>query len=728
MKLLLSLFFSLILILQINAQLCGNAVNAPATINGVNVTGSGTGSVDVFPSAFSSCSPAITTPSNSLWLGSTGSFSYTYNFSAPVNNLIFIITATGTGSDENFIITTNVGVPTINSPQNCFTTINGNEILSGFNGGAFGGGGIFEVASGAPYTSITISGSGGEAGSLFALCETSVVPDVCANPSADLVLDLNVNNAAPSLGCEVIYTITLTNNGPCTANLTTVQNALPAGLTLVSSNPSVGTITGNTWNVGDLTNGSTATLELVATVNSIASLVTTATASTTSLDPNVVNNFESLSISPFNGVPNAGQDASIDLCQSATNTYSIPTMLSVDAEMNGLWSETSVNPSGQFNNVSGNFNLANLNPGEYTFQYSVNNGCLDDIAEMTVNVIGQPDITDLADQNVCVSYTLPAISGANLSGNQAYFTGPNGTGIQYNAGSIISDPMDLYIYDVNPIANQCADETIFSIDILTEIQPEFVADVLEGCSPLSVNFSNLTLNAQQCLWNFGDGSISNDCGIVNHVYEDPGLYDVTLNVTIANGCTGTLNIPQYIQVNQSPTAQFTYSPIDLSLLNTEVEFINQSVGADSYEWEFGDGQSSSVISPIHEFPETVNESYTVLLIAGNQGICFDTAMISINIEDILLFYVPNTFTPDGDEHNQVFKPILTSGFDASNYLLQIFNRWGELLYESKNAEIGWDGTYNGKLVQDGTYSWKISVGASNNDNKYIRKGSVLKMQ
>ena len=83
-------------------------------------------------------------------------------------------------------------------------------------------------------------------------------------------------------------------------------------------------------------------------------------------------------------------------------------------------------------------------------------------------------------------------------------------------------------------------------------------------------------------------------------------------------------------------------------------------------------------------------------------------MTSIYIKDELIFYVPNTFTPDGNKINATFQPVFSTGFDPYNYTLIIFNRWGELIFESHNSEIGWDGTYGDELMQDGTYTWKIT--------------------
>ena len=79
----------------------------------------------------------------------------------------------------------------------------------------------------------------------------------------------------------------------------------------------------------------------------------------------------------------------------------------------------------------------------------------------------------------------------------------------------------------------------------------------------------------------------------------------------------------------------------------------------------------------------------------------------MNVTEELLFFIPNAFTPDDDEYNQTLQPVFTSGFDPFDFQLLIYNRWGEVIFESLNASVGWDGTFNGDIVQGGTYTWKI---------------------
>jgi gliding motility-associated-like protein len=108
--------------------------------------------------------------------------------------------------------------------------------------------------------------------------------------------------------------------------------------------------------------------------------------------------------------------------------------------------------------------------------------------------------------------------------------------------------------------------------------------------------------------------------------------------------------------------------------------------------------------------------------------CSDTAYALIQIIDDVIFYVPNSFTPDGDNINQTFQPVFTSGFDPAEYSMRIFNRWGEVVFETNDATFGWDGGYgngaNYKMMQDGTYIWKIEFTVLQTDERIMKVGHV----
>jgi gliding motility-associated-like protein len=92
--------------------------------------------------------------------------------------------------------------------------------------------------------------------------------------------------------------------------------------------------------------------------------------------------------------------------------------------------------------------------------------------------------------------------------------------------------------------------------------------------------------------------------------------------------------------------------------------------------------------------------------------------------DPLIFWVPNSFTPDGNEFNQMWAPVLTSGISTDNFELTIYNRWGAIIWQSHDVNSKWDGTYNGVLVPDGTYSWIMKLDMIDDDGKKLITGHV----
>ena len=170
----------------------------------------------------------------------------------------------------------------------------------------------------------------------------------------------------------------------------------------------------------------------------------------------------------------------------------------------------------------------------------------------------------------------------------------------------------------------------------------------------------------------------------------------------------------YICIRPNPIASFTANPTILSVLDTDVDFTNESTGATDYIWSFGDGGSATSTDAYHQYPFDQTGYYDALLIAISEYGCTDTASVLLHVKDALLFYVPNTFTPDGDQYNNSFKPVIGSGVSPENYEFAIFNRWGELIFITNDLNESWDGTYKGKRCQDGTYAWRLFVTASEN--------------
>lgn len=424
----------------------------------------------------------------------------------------------------------------------------------------------------------------------------------------------------------------------------------------------------------------------------------------------------------------AGDDNVAAICNEAGETIDLNTLL-IGADPGGVWAETS--GSGAFNPVTGVFTASGLPGGAYTFTYTfpIPPPCIDDIANFTVTVNPIPSVsiaTLPATGLICVGETMTlTATGAGVGGAYVW-DHPISNGVAF------TPPVGTDTYEVTATdANGCSNTATVDFEVLPVPNVVFEADTLFGCNPLSVQFTNLTLlPGISCLWQFGDGSSATDCGIVSHTYSTVGEFDVSLLVNSSAICSGTASYNNYIAIKEQPEANFDYLPNPIDIEDTRVTFDNLSDYANDYEWSFGDGTATSnAFEPSHEFPESPNTTFPVRLIAKNDFGCADTILKPITVEDVIIFYIPNVFTPDGDDFNEIFKPIMYSGIDVYNYHMTIYNKWGEIVFESYNSANGWNGTYGGgEIVQDGVYIWQIEFGDTRSDeiHKYAGHVTILK--
>ncbi len=243
---------------------------------------------------------------------------------------------------------------------------------------------------------------------------------------------------------------------------------------------------------------------------------------------------------------------------------------------------------------------------------------------------------------------------------------------------------------------------------------------LQDISP----FSNIT----KCIWEFGDNVYSYDLNETKHKYYKSGYYDITFIGTDQNGCTDTLVEKDFIYVLEKPIANFSVNPNKPTIFNNTIQTTNLSMNATNYRWDFGDEAESGLTNPTHKYTSTPN-IYFITLKAYNQiASCVHDTTMQIEVFDEIYCYIPNTFTPNGDELNNEFKPILSGSVAEENYSLYIYNRWGELLFESHNKNVGWNGAFGNKICIPGTYIWKIEYKDNINKEKHMKTGHVNLIQ
>jgi PKD repeat protein len=271
-----------------------------------------------------------------------------------------------------------------------------------------------------------------------------------------------------------------------------------------------------------------------------------------------------------------------------------------------------------------------------------------------------------------------------------------------------------------------------TIHIKVIMPPEPVASFepdTVGCSPLIVKFRNLSENAETYLWDFGDQTFSSEQN-PSHTYNIPGSYIVKLTVTNIAGQSSHNGL---ITVYQKPTAVFNVYPTEVISNSQVVVFTNFSYDGVSWLWNFGDGDTSVEESPWHKYES--EGVYKITLIVTSKDGCTDSAMYK---SPVVVDYkagairFPNAFKwnesgPTGGYWNEnqlddnTFRPFFTNVIE---YKLQIFNRWGVLLYESSDLQKGWDGYFgNSKLALQGVYVWK-AVGRYADGTYFNKIGDV----
>ncbi len=214
--------------------------------------------------------------------------------------------------------------------------------------------------------------------------------------------------------------------------------------------------------------------------------------------------------------------------------------------------------------------------------------------------------------------------------------------------------------------------------------------------------------------------------MVNHKFNQTGCFDITLTST-TNNCSNSLTLPQLICTFPNAVADFEVDEnTKKSLINPKFVFTNTSSNANVYFWDFDDGNFSNDFNVELIYDKTIT-NYIVTLIANNDNNCPDTTFKAIAVLDELIYYVPNTFTPNGDDFNNTFKAVFHSGYDKFNFHLLIFDRWGGVVFESFDVDVGWNGKYGieGKECPDGMYIWKIQFKENGIDKQYEINGHVL---
>ncbi|MDD3877916.1 MAG: PKD domain-containing protein [Bacteroidales bacterium] len=594
-------------------------------------------------------------------------------------------------------------------------------------------------------------------------CQGGSVTLNAGSPFASYHWSNGSTNQSINVGASGTYTVTVTDSRGCegaasvpvTVNPNPAPTITPSGPTTFCNGLSVNLNAGGPYIQYNWSNGATSQSINVTTSGTYSVTVSDnfACSGSTSI-PVTVN---PLPVVQFSQVPQFCVDAA-------------PYTLIQGAPSGGVYSGTGVS--------SGIFNPAVAGVGTHTITYTFTNGnnCTDS-ASTNIIVNALPIVTMAAMPDVCVDISPFVLTSGSPAGGTY-----SGTGITNNtfdpAVAGVGTHTITYTYTdgntctnfttgditVNPLPtiSLTTDQTICNGDTATLVVSglpgsTFLWSTSETTDTINVNPSNTTTytvtvtDANNCgtisgtvtvtvhplatayagediAICEGDSTVLTATGLINSTFLW-STGDTVETIVVSPAITTTYIVSVTDQYNCSTAtddvivtffpasvADFGYTPDSNIFTNELISFLNNSVNAATYFWTFGDGMSSSQITPYHMY--SLPGEYEISLITISSDGCMDTAYTLLFVVEGL--EIPNVFTPNGDGYNDVFE-VKTSGI--IEYNLQIFNRWGVLIFESYSSAIHWDGrTIAGVETPSGTYFYILTAKSGTKD--YSRTGFI----
>jgi len=299
----------------------------------------------------------------------------------------------------------------------------------------------------------------------------------------------------------------------------------------------------------------------------------------------------------------------------------------------------------------------------------------------------------------------------------------DGNVLNSNAPSVTHQYASAGVYTVKLILNDTGfcnspDSVVYPLRVASVLIAQF-ATPADGCSPYNAIFENTSIGGQTFVWDFGDGTTATAIS-PTHLYQNPGTYTVKLTASDNLTCNPTDDTSMIITVREGPVASVTYTPT-VPKENTPFVFTNTSIGATSYKWKFGDGDTlltTSMLPITHIY--NASNTYTVQLIAFNQSGCTDTASVDVTAIVTPLVDVPNAFTPNGDGTNDI---VFVQGYAIGKMTWKIYDRWGLLVFTSSNVNTGWNGRYKGELQPQEVYAYTLTIEFTDG-TKINKKGDI----
>ena len=428
---------------------------------------------------------------------------------------------------------------------------------------------------------------------------------------------------------------------------------------------------------------------------------------------------------------------------NCTNTNSVTSIVNPKPNVNFQSTTTCLNQSTQFTNQS---NIVAGSIIKYRWDFE-NNGSIDDstanpthiyplagslqsrlIAISNNNCLNQTLNSVVVHYNPVSNFSAPSTCLPSSTNFSSLATSSDGFITSYNwdfngdnlTDNTLQNPQYIFTQTGNygvklEVQTQygCVNTILKSVFVNATPSALFTAQNNVGCPSLCVQFSNnSTIGSGSIVtnqWIFGDNSSPEYSQNPSHCYNT-GYYTVTLKVVSDSGCISSSTMPSLINVYPTPVADFNVTPSEVDITMPLIEVEDKSIGASTIQYQFSDGTIKNTPNFNHTFNTTSAQSVYIMQIVKNAYSCSDSIIKQIIIKPAYTIYIPNAFTPNSDGLNDQFKAV---GFGIAQFKLQVFDRWGALVFESNDINSSWDGSINGKGDSESTkqevFVWKASV-------------------
>ncbi|MCC6601357.1 MAG: gliding motility-associated C-terminal domain-containing protein, partial [Crocinitomicaceae bacterium] len=362
-------------------------------------------------------------------------------------------------------------------------------------------------------------------------------------------------------------------------------------------------------------------------------------------------------------------------------------------------------------------------------------GCVSDTVEVNISLYDSLFVVAFEDSVICPNGNIE-LETVSVSGGHGSFS------FQWsNNGSVIGNgnPYDYTQAGEGTVCVTVSDacetppvQDCFELSFEEAMPFSITSDVTSGCAPLDVEFE-LTTNPSlytAMSWNFDSAVSPSNSPEEEFNYELPGLYDVGVYMVSPRGCAFNHIFEDYIEVFSDPVAGWNATPMITTIYDPEIQFTSTSLGLGlSYYWVFNTAAplgTSTAANPAFVFPDNKGGGYNVSLSIKDEHGCTDKVEGIVDINDVFVVYVPNAFTPDGDGINDVFT-VMGADIREDNYELQIFNRWGDLIFESHTLGEPWIGNTRGSdhFAPDGVYTYVVRAASISTVQDVELTGFVL---